>query len=215
MPSSRSMQLVDRPPSQSSEHSGRSAISARRQHVAGEHDRRPSAVRTRSTTTTSVAGASRPRRSASSARAGSIWTRPASSRLACRPPGSRRSRRSSRPGCSAAAAGGPRTCPHPGSCVTNPSSSSDRSASRSVARDTPSSVASSGSGGSWLPGGTSPVAIRGRDGPEPERAVLRPHLCPRAPLTRRQICLTKARHSVPRPLVRRNGPAYVAGSWLV
>ena len=43
--------------------------------------------------------------------------------------------------------------------VTNPSSSSDRSASRSVARETPSSDASWGSGGSRPPAGIAPDAI--------------------------------------------------------
>src|SRR5262249_22655667 len=50
--------------------------------------------------------------------------------------------------------------PAPRVLVTKPSSSSERKASRRVARETPSSSASSGSAGSFAPGGRRPEAIR-------------------------------------------------------
>ena len=50
--------------------------------------------------------------------------------------------------------------PAPRVLVTNPSSSRDRKASRSVGLDTPSSSANSGSEGNFAPGATRPDAIR-------------------------------------------------------
>src|SRR5918996_2087864 len=115
---------------------------------------RPSAVRVRSSTTTSSPGCSSSR-SASSAEAASIrtaaFTVPATipdARMASVTP-KFASRLFAIRGRSATNVSAPRF--H----RTNPSSSRDRSASRSVDLETPSSAASSGSGGSWLPGGTS------------------------------------------------------------
>src|SRR5215468_3984607 len=111
---------------------------------------RPSAVRTRSTTSTSWPGSS-PRRSASPADAGPVHTRPCSvpacipaARIASETP-----KFSSR--LLATRVRSATYVPDPQRRRTSPCPSRARSASRRVARDTPNSAASSGSEGRRVP----------------------------------------------------------------
>src|SRR5438876_899213 len=119
----------------------------------------PSAVRTRSTTSTSDPGCSS-RRAASATAAGSIeW--PACSMPACIPAAriasvtpkfASRLLVTRRPSAT--------NVPAPHNRRTSPSVSSARSASRSVARETPSSVARAGSDGRRDPAASTPLSIR-------------------------------------------------------